>query len=346
MGGAGAAAGVLFGGILTKYLGWEWIFFVNVPVGALVLGLTPLRVRESRAPLERRRFDLIGAVTVTGGIAMLVYAISRAPAIGWGSGQTLGLIVGSIVLLGCFVTWEARSEAPLMPLTVFRIRSVAAANAVAVLLGATVFANFFLLTLYVQDVLGFSALRTGLTFLATAGTTVVVAGVAQAATTRVGPRPVLATGMALLFGGMVWYSRIPVHGAYVADLLGGYLLVGVGLALAFVSVSIAALAGVTPREAGLASGLINTSQQVGGALGVAITSSVAVSRANALLSSGHSPAYALTHGYALGFLVIAGVAAAGLIVTLITIGPVARAGATAPDTEVTFAPPLSAEPSE
>lgn len=319
MGGAGSAAGVLFGGILTRYAGWEWIFFVNVPVGALVLLATPFRVRESRAPLETRHFDMIGATTVTGGVALLVYAISRAPTVGWSSAQTVGVLVGSVVVLALFVLWESREKAPLMPLSVFRIRSVSAANAVSVLLGATIFANFFLLTLYVQDVLHFSALRTGLTFLVTAGTTVIIAGIAQAATTRLGPRPVMAAGMTLLLGGMLWYTQIPVHGRFVADLLGGYLLVGVGLALSFVSVSIAALSGVGPKVAGLASGLINTSTQVGGAIGVAVTSSVALSRADGLLASGRSPAYALAHGYALGFWVIAGLAFAGLVLALVTL---------------------------
>jgi len=321
MGGAGAAAGVLFGGILTRYLGWEWIFFVNVPVGALVLAATPFRVHESRAVLESRRFDVVGATSVTGGVALLVYAISRAPAIGWGSAQTIGLVIGSLVVLVFFVVWESRVKAPLMPLSIFKTGMVSSANGVSLLLGATVFGNFFLLTLYVQDVLGFSALRTGLTFLATAGTTVIVAGIAQAATSRVGPRPVMATGMALLVGGMVWYAQIPVRGRFLPNLLGGYLLVGVGLALAFVSVSIAALTGIGPKVAGLASGLINTSQQVGGALGVAVTGSVAVSRANSLLASGHDSAYALTHGYALGFWVIAGVALAGLILAITTVKP-------------------------
>ena len=319
MGGAGAAAGVLFGGILTKYLGWQWIFFVNVPVGALVLMATPLRVRESRAPLETRRFDLVGASTVTAGMALIVYAVSEAPTVGWASPQTIGLLVGSVVLLAAFIGWEARTEAPLMPLGIFRIQTLAGANAVAILLGGVVFANFFLLTLYVQDVLHYSALRTGLTFLATAGTTVVVAGAAQYFTTRYGPRPVLVGGMLLLTGGMVFYAQIPVQGHYVSNLLPGYLLVGVGLALAFVSVSIAALAGVGPKEAGLASGLINTSQQIGGALGVAIGGSVAVSHAKSLLQSGRDGATAFTSGYALGFWVIAGLSALGVVVALLTI---------------------------
>jgi EmrB/QacA subfamily drug resistance transporter len=320
MGGAGAAAGVLFGGILTKYLGWGWIFFVNVPVGAFVLTATPFRVRESRAPLVTRSFDFVGAATVTGGLALLVYAISEAPTQGWGSGRTIGELVGSLVILGAFVAWEARTEAPLMPLGIFKIRTLAGANAVAVLLGGVIFANFFLLTLYVQDVLRYSALRTGLTFLATAGTTVVVAGIAQALTTRVGARTVMTVGLLLLTGGMLFYAQIPVHGHFASNLLPGYLLVGFGLATAFVAVSIAALAGVGPQEAGLASGLINTSQQIGGALGVAVAGSIAATHAKSLLHSGHAAPVALTSGYSLGFWVTAGFAAAGVIVALLAMG--------------------------
>ena len=321
MGGAGAAAGVLFGGILTKYFGWQWIFFVNVPVGVLVLALTPLRVRESRAPLETRHFDALGATVVTGGLALLVYAISEAPTAGWASAQTIGLLVASLVLLAVFVMLEARSAAPLMPLRIFKVGNVAGANGVAVLLGAVVFANFFLLTLYVQDVLGYSALRTGLTFLATAGTTVILAGVAQALTTRYGARPVLGIGMVILTGGMVFYAQIPVDGQYVRNLLPGYLLVGVGLAMSFVAVSIAALQGVHDREAGLASGLLNTSQQIGGALGVAVASSVAISHAKSLLQSGHSPAASYVSGYALSFWVIAGVSLAATLIAWLAIRP-------------------------
>jgi EmrB/QacA subfamily drug resistance transporter len=316
MGGSGAAAGVLFGGILTKYLGWEWIFFVNVPVGALVLALTPRIVRESRAPGERHGFDVIGASSVTAGLALLVYAISKAPVDGWGNGTTIGLLVGAAAIIAFFLIWETRVEKPLMPLSIFRIRTLAGANIVGVLLGASVFANFFLLTLYVQNVLHFSALKTGVTFLATAGTTVVVAALSQWLTTKIGPRIVMAVGLALNTGGLIWYAQIPVHGSYVHDLLGGYLLVGFGLALAFIPVSIAALAGVGPRDAGLASGLLNTSQQVGGAIGVAVASSVAVSRATHLLHGGSSAAAALTSGYALAFWVVAGVSAAGVVAAL------------------------------
>jgi EmrB/QacA subfamily drug resistance transporter len=316
MGGSGAAAGVLFGGILTKYLGWEWIFFVNVPVGALVLLLTPRIVRESRAPGDRQAFDVVGAGSVTAGLALLVYAISKAPVDGWGNGTTIGLLIGAAALIAFFLVWETRVPRPLMPLSIFRIRTLAGANIVGVLLGASVFANFFLLTLYVQNVLHFSALKTGITFLATAGTTVVVAALSQWLTTKIGPRIVMAAGLALNTGGLIWYAQIPVHGSYVRDLLGGYLLVGFGLALAFIPVSIAALAGVGPREAGLASGLLNTAQQVGGAIGVAIASSIAVSRATHLLHTGSSQAAALTSGYALAFWVVAGISAAGVVAAL------------------------------
>jgi EmrB/QacA subfamily drug resistance transporter len=316
MGGSGAAAGVLFGGILTKYLGWEWIFFVNVPVGAIVLALTPRIVRESRAPGERGGFDVVGAGSVTGGLALLVYAISKAPVDGWGNSTTIVLLIAAVALLAFFVVWETRVSTPIMPLRIFRVRTLAGANIVGILLGASVFANFFLLTLYVQNVLHFSALKTGLTFLATAGTTVVVAALSQWLTTRFGPRPVMASGLALNTGGLIWYAQIPVHGSYVHDLLPGYLLVGFGLALAFIPVSIAALAGVGPSDAGLASGLINTAQQVGGAIGVAIASSVAVSRITHMLATHHSQAASLTSGYALAFWVVAGISAAGVVVSL------------------------------
>jgi len=316
MGGSGAAAGVLFGGILVKYLGWEWIFFVNVPVGALVLALTPTIVRESRAPDAGRNFDVIGASSVTAGIALLVYAISKAPVDGWSDTTTIVLLIAAAALLAFFVAWEVRVTNPLMPLSIFRIRTLAGANVVGLMLGASIFADFFLLTLYVQNVLGYSPLKTGITFLATAGTVVLVAGLSQWLSTKVGPKPVMVTGLALNTIALVWYAQIPVDGTYARNLLGGYLLFGFGLAFAFIPVSIAALAGVGPREAGLASGLLNTSQQVGGAIGVAIATSVAVSHATHLLQTGHSQASALTSGYALAFWVVAGISAAGVVAAL------------------------------
>jgi EmrB/QacA subfamily drug resistance transporter len=318
MGGSGAAAGVLFGGILTKYAGWEWIFFVNVPVGAAVLLLARLVVRESRIP-GLRGFDAAGAATVTTSLALLVYAISKAPDVGWGSARTIGLLCAAAVLFAAFVAIELRVAAPMVPFRIFRVRTVTGANVVGLLLGAVVFSNFFLLTLYVQQVLGYSALKTGLTFLATAGTVIPVAGASQALVTRVGVRPVMAVGLALITGGMVWYTQIPVHGSFAADLLPGYLLVGVGMAFAFIPVSIAALAGVEAHEAGLASGLINTAQQIGGALGVAIASTVAFTHMKTLLAQHHDPLSAQTSGFALGFWVLAAFGAAAVLLALLLV---------------------------
>ena len=318
IGGSGAAVGVLAGGVLTKYLGWEWIFFVNVPVGAGALLLTRRFVRESRVGTQRRA-DVVGAVTVTAGLALLVYALSRAPVVGWSSGRTIGLLAASIALLAIFVVWEQRTSDPLMPLHIFRIRTVAGANVVGLLLGAVVFSNFFILTLYVQQVLGYSALKAGVTFVATAGTAVATAGIAQALVTRIGVKPVLTTGMILLTAGLLWYTQIPADGSFWPNLLPGYLAVGVGLPFSFIPVSIAALAGVAWHEAGLASGLINTAQQVGGAVGVAVASSVATSHFTTLLKSGTPAPEALTSGFSWAFWVVAGIAAAGIVASLVLI---------------------------
>jgi EmrB/QacA subfamily drug resistance transporter len=305
--------------VLTKYLGWEWIFFVNVPVGALVLLLTPRIVPESRREGIERRYDALGAVLVSGGLALLVYTISRAPDVGWATARTILLLILSGALLVAFLVNERRSPDPLMPFHIFRVRTVTGANVVGALLGAVIFANFFLLTLYVQNVLHYSALKAGVTFVATAGTAVVSAGVAQGLTTKVGPKPVIAVGLVLLTGGMIWYSQIPVHGSYASDLLPGYVMVGVGLAFAFVPVSIAALAGVAEREAGLASGLINTSQQIGGAIGVAVASTVFTTHFNTLVADRKPLPVALTGGYQWAFYALAffGVLAFIAAVTLI-----------------------------
>jgi EmrB/QacA subfamily drug resistance transporter len=311
LGGSGAAAGVLFGGILTKYLGWEWIFWVNVPVGVLVFVLAVALVPESKADLGHRRFDAAGAVTVTAGLALLVYAISKAPDVGWGSARTILLLLASIALLAAFTVIELRSRSPLMPFRIFRLRTLAAANVVGFLLGAVIFANFFVLTLYVQQVLGWSALKTGVTFLATAGTTVIWAGVAQALTTRFGPRPVIVTGMLVLAAALGWYTQIPVDGQYWPDLLPAYVIFALGLAFAFVPVSIAAFLQVESHEAGLASGLLNTSQQVGGAIGVAVAATIFTTQAKSLLKTGHPPAEAFTSGYQHAFWALLAIALAG-----------------------------------
>jgi EmrB/QacA subfamily drug resistance transporter len=312
LGGSGAAVGVLAGGVLTKYAGWEWIFFVNVPVGALVIALAPRIVRESRVEREEHRYDPLGAISITAGLALLVYTVSKAPFVGWGTTRTVLLLVASLALVAGFLVIERRVREPLMPFAIFRVRTVAGANSVGFLLGGVIFANFFVLTLYVQRVLGYSALETGVTFVATAGTAVVAAGASQALVTRVGVKPILATGLLLLIAGMAWYTQIPVHGHYASDLLPGYLFVGVGIAFSFVPVSIAALAGVEANEAGLASGLINTSQQIGGAIGVALASTVFTSHFDRKLLTPQLQ----TDGYALAFWVLVAFGIASLLATL------------------------------
>jgi EmrB/QacA subfamily drug resistance transporter len=315
VGGSGAAVGVLAGGVLTKYLGWEWIFFVNVPVGAIAFFFCPRVVRESRIERESTQ-DVLGAILVTSGLALLVYAVSSAPDHGWGTARTIGLLVASGVLLVAFVLNERRHVDPLMPLRIFRIRTVAGANVAGLLLGAITFSNFFVLTLYVQQVLHYSALKTGVTFVATAGTAVLFAGLSQLLVTRIGAKPVLTFGFVITTVGMVLYTQVPVHASFTADLLPGYLLVGVGLPFTFIPVSIAALAGIEAQEAGLASGLINTAQQIGGAVGVAVASSVSTSRFTHLVAQKVPVPAALTSGSRLAFWLLVGVGIAAVVASL------------------------------
>jgi EmrB/QacA subfamily drug resistance transporter len=314
LGGGGAAVGVLAGGVLTKYLGWEWIFYVNVPVGAIALALTPRFVRESRAERETSQ-DLGGAATVTAGLALLVYAVSKAPDYGWSSGRTLGTIAAAVVLLGVFLAIESRHKEPLMPFRIFRIHTVAGANFGGLLLGGIIFANFYLLTLYVQQVLGYSALRTGITFAVTAGSAILWAGVAQNLTTRFGVKPVLTVGFVGLIAANIWYTQIPSHGSFAGALLGPYLVMGFAIPFAFIPISIAALAGVSHDEAGLASGLINSAQQIGGAVGIAICSSVSLTRFNHLVRV-DGKAQAFTSGTSLAFWVLVGLSVAAFLAGL------------------------------
>jgi EmrB/QacA subfamily drug resistance transporter len=320
LGGGGAAVGVLAGGVLTKYLGWEWIFFVNVPVGALAFAVAPRFVRESRSSRPAKP-DWAGAVTVTSGLALLVYAVSNAPAHGWSSGWTLARLAVAVVLLAAFLVIESLVKDPLMPFRIFRVSTVAGANVASLLLGAVTFANFFVLTLYVQQVLGWSALKTGVTFIATAGTAILWAGLAQALVTRIGAKRVMAVGFAAIVAGMAWYAQIPVHSSYWSDLLPGYLLVGFALPFTFIPVSIAALAGVQEHEAGLASGLLNTAQQVGGAIGVAAASSVLLTHFDHLVKNGERFPPAFTSGSHWAFWVMMAIGSAGLAATLVLIRP-------------------------
>jgi EmrB/QacA subfamily drug resistance transporter len=317
--GAGAAIGVLLGGVLTEYAGWEWVFWINVPIGLVALFLVPRFVRESRVDGLARNFDSLGAAAVTASLLLLVFGLTQANDVGWDSAQTIGVLLASAVLMAAFLVIESRNRHALMPLGFFRRRTPTGANIVGFGLGTVVFSMFFLLSLYQQEVLGFSALETGVGYLAVALTAVVASGAAQALVTRLGVKPVLAFGLLMILGGLIWFTQISVDGSYVADLLGGFLMIGVGLGFSFVPVSIAALAGVPPREAGLASGLINTSQQIGGALGVAILTTVSTTTTSDELASGTPEAEALVDGFSVAFWVAAAFAAAAVVATLLTL---------------------------
>jgi EmrB/QacA subfamily drug resistance transporter len=310
-GGFGAAAGVLLGGILTDLLSWEWIFFVNVPVGAVALVLTPLWVMESR-DLRTKTFDVVGATLVTSGLVVLVLAITQANQWGWGSATTWIVFAISAVLLGAFAMRERGSEEPLVPFSIFRVRTVLGANITGFILGTILFAMFLLLTLYMQQVLLLSPLETGFGYLAVAGTAIIWANVAAVLVNRVGVKPVMLVGMALLGVGLVLFTQVSVDGSYWADLFPGFLVIGLGMPFVFVPVTIAAVAGVSHDEAGLASGLINTSQQIGGALGIAVLSAIATSIADDNIASGTDPPQALVDGFTTAFWVAAAGAAVGV----------------------------------
>jgi EmrB/QacA subfamily drug resistance transporter len=315
VGGFGAAAGVLLGGILTDGLSWEWIFFVNVPVGATAFVLAPFLLAESR-DAHVRSFDATGAVLVTVGLSSLVYGITKAGQDGWLAGQTVGSFALAVVLLAAFAIWEQRVSEPLMRFGILRIRTVAGANVAAFILGTAMFSMFLMLTLYMQQVLGFSAMRTGIGYLAVAGTAIVWSGVAAQLVTRIGVKPVLVVGMTALTAGLICFTQVSADGTYAADLLPGFLLTGLGIGFSFVPISIAALAGIRPAEAGLASGLFNTTLQIGGALGIAALSTVASSQTSSALESGTALPNALVDGFSAAFTVGVGIAALGIIAAL------------------------------
>jgi EmrB/QacA subfamily drug resistance transporter len=330
--GSGGAAGVLLGGIITSGLGWEWVLFVNVPIGLAAALLARAFVTESRRQTTERHFDLAGATTVTGGLVVLVYAVVKATTAGWGSTQTIGLLALAAALLGAFAIIEHRAREPLMPFSIFRVGSIGGANVVGLLMGAALFSMFFFISLYMQQVLGYSALKAGLSYLPLALGIIAAAGAASQLVTRLGTRRVLVAGMVLVVAALVWFSQVSVGGGYVSDILFPSLLAGVGLGLAFVPVTIGSQEGVTAHDAGLASGLINTSQQIGGALGLAILSTVATSTTNHLLGAAHGAHSALpgalVGGFHDAFLVGAGFAVAGLVLGLGLVGTRgARAGA-------------------
>jgi EmrB/QacA subfamily drug resistance transporter len=318
VGGFGAAAGVLLGGILTDLLSWEWIFYVNVPVGLAALALTPLLLDESR-DAGVKSFDVPGAVLVTAGLSSLVYAITQAGQEGWLATETVAFFVASVAMLVGFVLWELRHSEPLMRFGLLRTKTVAGANVAGFILGTAIFAMFLMLTLYMQQVLGYSAMKTGVAYLAVAGTAIIWSAVAAQLVTRVGVKPALVVGMAAITGGLVWFTQVSVDGSYVVDLLPGFLLIGVGLGFSFVPISIAALAGVRDSEAGLASGLINTSQQIGGALGIAALSTIATSTTSDAIASGTAQAVALVDGFTAAFLAGTAIAAVGIVAALVLV---------------------------
>ncbi len=323
--GSGGAAGVLLGGLLTSWIGWSWIFFINIPVGVIVIALTPLFVRESRAELDHRHFDVAGATSITAGLMLLVYALTKAAEDGWGTATTVGLLAASAALVIAFVVIELRSKAPLLPMRIFRLRTLTAANVTGFLVGSALFSQFFLLTLYMQQVLHYSPIQTGAAYLTLTLAIITFAAIAQGLVTRIGIRRVLPFGLALSAVALVLFTRLPVDGHYFWDLFPGFLLSGIGLALAFVPMTIAALVGVKEADAGIASGLINTSQQIGGAVGLAVATTIATTftsryvDSHAAVTAG-SPA-ALNYGFEITFYVLAGLAALASVLAAVMIEP-------------------------
>ncbi len=318
VGGLGAAAGVLMGGILVEFLSWPWIFYVNVPVGVLSLIAAPILLFESRDERESN-FDVLGAVFVTAGLSVLVLAITKGQEWGWASGRTIGVLVASGVLLAAFVAQETRAKHPLMPFSIFRLQTLTAANIVMFIMGTALFSMFLMLTLYMQQVLDFSPLKTGLGYLAVAGTAIIWANVAAAAVTRVGVKPTLVVGMSMMTVGLVLFSQVTTDGSYWRNLFPGFLVIGFGMPLAFVSLTIAALAGTRQSEAGLASGLINTSQQIGGAVGIAILSTIATSTTSDAVAAGTPLPDALTDGFRNAFWAGAAITLVGVVVSLVLV---------------------------
>ncbi|MBV9279178.1 MAG: DHA2 family efflux MFS transporter permease subunit [Chloroflexi bacterium] len=331
--GGGSAVGVILGGILTQGPGWRWVFFVNVPIGILTAVLTRRLIAESRDDDPSRSYDVLGAISATAGLVLLVYALVNTTTYGWGSARTIGELIGAGALLAVFIAVEARfASHPLVPLGIFRSRTLSGANAVALLLGLAIFAVFFFLTLYMQQVLGFSPLRTGFAYLPITIGFVVVAGVVSALIGRVGVKWLLAAGMLVTAVAFLLLAQVPDHGSYAADILPAFIVLPLGAGVAFLSVTNAAVAGVESRDAGLASALLNTSQQVGGAVGLALLSTIATSRTTSVLAGdpGAGLAHALVAGFHQAFLVAAAIAAAGAILAVFTIaGSVGRSASPA-----------------
>jgi len=319
VGGFGAAAGVLLGGILTDGLSWEWIFWVNVPIGILALVLSPALLGESR-DARGQSYDVLGAVLITSGLVLLVLGITQGRDWGWTSLATIAVFAASAILHVAFLAWERRVKDPLVPLGIFvRVPTIAGANVAGFILGTALFSMFLMLTLYMQEVLGYSAMKTGVGYLAVAGTAIIWANVAAAAVNRVGVKPALVFGMTLMTAGLLYFTQVSPGGSYWTDLFPGFLVIGLGMPFCFVPITIAALAGTKPDEAGLASGLINTSQQIGGAVGIAVLSTIAVSTSTDALSAGDSQPVALTDGFVNAFWAGTAIAFVGVLVSIFLI---------------------------
>jgi EmrB/QacA subfamily drug resistance transporter len=318
--GSAGAAGVLLGGILTQGLGWEWVLWVNVPVSLIALALTPGLIPESRSESATRHFDAAGAVAITAGLSLLAYALLDASSSGWGSTKIVSLLGLSVALIAAFVWIELRSRSPLVPFRIFRLRTLTGANVVGLLLGASLFSMFFFISLYMQQVLGYSAIHAGLSYLPLALSIIVAAGLGGQLVTRFGFKPILAAGMAFVALGLLWFSQVSVGGGFLTDILGPSVLAAIGLGFGFVTSTIAAVSGVQEHEQGIASGLINTSQQIGGALGLAVLSTIATSRTAHLMATGTSTLpHALTEGFQRAFLGGAVIAGLGFAATLLLI---------------------------
>jgi EmrB/QacA subfamily drug resistance transporter len=314
--GSGGAAGVLLGGVLTDALSWEWVLFVNVPIGIAAAALAPALLADTREHGARRHFDAAGALAITLGLSILVYALVDAEDAGWGSTQTVLLLGVATLLLAAFYAVESRTKTPLVPFRIFRLRTLTGSNAVGLLIGMALFSMFFFVSLYMQNVLGFDALETGLAYLPLALTIIVTAGVASQLVTRLGFKPVLMFGLLLVAGGLVWFSQASVGGSYASDVLFPSIVAGAGLGFSFVPVTIGAVAGTSDDDSGLASGLINTSQQIGGALGLAVLSTVAFAN---VPGGGRPDLAALTGGFQDAFLVGAGFAILAFLIAALAI---------------------------
>ena len=337
--GVAAAAGVFFGGVLAQGPGWRWVFFINPPICVLVIaGALALLANDRGARNPASTFDTHGAVLITGGVSLLVYSLVRAPVVGWGSAQTILTLTGSAVLVAAFALNERRIRNPLIPFAIVRVKGLVAANATQLIAFAGFFSMFFFVTLYMQEVLGYSPVKAGAAYLPITAGFIVAGGVASQLITRIGSRPVVVAGCLVAAAGIYYLSRVPLHGSYVTDLLPGFLVMSLGAGSVFVSIAAAANAGVPGDKAGLAAGLFNASQQVGSALGLAILSVLAITRTDDLLAAKASPAIALDAGYHRALLVGSLLMAAAALIALRIGNTRAAAPLVLADTEPTSAP--------